>query len=347
MPTLSIVKKDFIKAGKWGGIAIGALILLIIIFRAVIFVKEIFIPSAPPPPTVAFGKLPKIFFPEGIKRNFTYKIDTITGELPTLPPSEKVFKMQENDPDILAVEKANERVASVGFNPQPQQISDFIYRYRNPSVPNQILILNTKLAEFNLTSSYLNYQNQLTGNNFSNKSQPITAAKSFLENMDFYPTDIDEEKTRVDFGILEGGIIKPTTRVADSNVATVYFYQKAKDDLPIVYPQGAYSSMRMMVGAGKLMGKILDGKFSHQNITDDSATYPIKSANQAFDELKAGKGYIATYAGSGNDIVIKDVYIGLYNEGRSQQYLTPVIVFEGSEDFVGYVPAIKGEWIDK
>jgi len=347
MPTLSIVKKDFFKAAKWGGIALGIIILLIVVIRVLIFVKEIFVPSAPPAPTVAYGKLPQIFFPDSIKGDFTYTIDTISGDLPTFPPSQKVFKMNVNEPNILAVEKASEKVSDVGFDPRPQQISDFIFRWRNPNPPQQNLVLNTKLDEFNLTSSFLNNQNLLNGRNFTNNSQPIGFATDFLKSLEFYPDDIDTERTKVEFGIVENGVIKPSTRAVNSNVATVYFFQKDKDEIPIVYPQGGNSSMRLMVGAGDLLGKILDGKFSHQNITDDSATYPIKTTQEAFEELKAEKGYIATYSGSGNEIVIKNVFIGLYSEGRFQQYLAPVIVFEGNDNFVAYVLAVKDEWINK
>jgi hypothetical protein len=42
-------------------------------------------PPPPPPPTIAFGKLPKINFSQitGLP-NFTYKLETIQGSLPTL-----------------------------------------------------------------------------------------------------------------------------------------------------------------------------------------------------------------------------------------------------------------------
>lgn len=346
MPTLSIVKTDFGKGLKWGGIIIGIIIILFIALKFLLFVKELILPSSPPPPTVTFGKLSKAYFPDGIKKDFTYEVDTITGNLPKLNPSEKVYKMEQVGPDILAVEKASKKVTGLGFSARPQQISDFVYKWSNSSPPEQNIILNIKLSEFNLSSAYQKYENDLKGENFSNKSQAINPATGFLKTLDFYPDDIDEEKTKVEFMTLDGGVIKPTTRVVNSNIANVYFFQKSRDDLPIVYPQGPNSSMKMTVGSGKLLGSILEANFSHQNILEESATYPIKTAQEAFDDLKNGKGYIASQNGDDTNILIKNVYVALYSEGRLQEYLTPVVVFEGNNGFLAYVPAIKDEWID-
>ena len=105
--------------------------------------------------------------------------------------------------------------------------------------------------------------------------------------------------------------------------------------------------MRLVVAAGSLTGKVVDGKFSYQNILDESATYPIKTAGQALEELKNGKAYIATHTNTDTKVLIKNVYLGLYSEGRLQQYLTPVIVFEGNNEFIAFVPAITDEWTNK
>ncbi len=345
MPTLSIVRTDFGKILKWGGIIIGIIIILFIVLKLLFFIKQLILPSAPPPPTVTFGKLPKPFFPEGIKKDFTFEIDTLTGDLPNFKLSEKVYKMEQRGPDILAVEHASQKVSSLGFKSRPQQISDFVYRWSNTDPPQQNIFLNIKLSEFNLSSSYLSYENDIKNEKFKDNKQPIETASNFLRNIDFYPEDIDEEKTKVEFGVLNNGTITPTTRIVTSDLATVYFFQKNKDDLPIVYPQSPNSSMRMLVGAAR-EGNVYDGKFSHQNILDESATYPIKTSQEAFEELKNGKAHIANYSGSDSNIKIKNVYLALYSEGRLQEYITPVIVFEGNDNFMAFVPAIKDDWVN-
>ncbi len=349
MPTLSIVRTDFRKILKWGGIIVGVIIILFIVLKILLFIKELIAPSPPPPPTVAFGQLPRPYFPDGIKKDFTYEIDTLTGDLPALNISERVYKMEQRGPDILAVDRASEKVSALGFNPRPQQISDFFYRWSHPDPREQNIIINIRLSEFNLSSSYLKYEEENPGKKFTEEEEPTEIASKFLRALDFYPEDIDEEKTKVEFATLSKGVVTPTTRIVNSNVATVYFFQKDKDDLPIVYPQGANSSMRMVVGPGRVgnesAGGVLDAKFSHQKILEESETYPIKTSQEAYEDLKNGEAYVATYSGPNSNVLIKKVYPALYAEAKLQEYLTPIIVFEGTDNFVAYVPAIKDEWL--
>ena len=80
--------------------------------------------------------------------------------------------------------------------------------------------------------------------------------------------------------------------------------------------------MRLLIGAGKLKREVLDANFSHQNILDESGTYPIISTEAAFDKLKNGEGFIASYSGNNTNIKIKNVYLALFYEGKLQKYLT-------------------------
>lgn len=345
MPTLSIVRTDFGKILKWGGIIISIIIILLIALKLLFLIKQMIFPSAPPPPTVTFGKLPKPYFPEGIKKDYTYEIDTLTGDLPNFKPAEKVYKMEQRGPDILAVERISQAVSYMGFNSRPQQISDFVYKWSSPKPPEQNIIMNIKLSEFNLSSSISKHEQYIKSGKFQNKSRPIVVATNFLNGLDFNTEEIDEEKTKVEFGILKDGVISPTTRMVISDIATVYFFQKNKDDLPIVYPQGPNSSMRMLVGAGD-DGKVLEGQFSYQKVLDESATYPIKTSQEAFEDLKNGKAYVASFSGTNSNVKIKNIYLALYSEGRLQEYMTPVVVFEGNDNFIAYVSGIKDDWVN-
>jgi hypothetical protein len=347
MLTLSILKTDFKKILKYIGILLVILIILFILFRVSIAIKNALFPPPPPAPTASFGVLPPISFPESIKKDFTYEIDTLPGDLPKLPNLTEVYMMEKRGPDILAVNNASNRVEQLGYNYSPQQISDFIYRWTHPNPPNQVLILDIRLNEFNITSSFLNYEQDLKERNFSSELEIISSANIYLSSLDLYPADIDPEKTKVDFSYLNQGGISQVNKVNNSNIATVHFFQKDKNEIPIVYPQAKNSSMRLTVGAGRFYGEILEASFSHQNILEESSTYPIKTAEEAFEELKNGNAFIASHSGDNTNVKIKEVYLALYSEGKLQKHLTPVIVFEGDNNFVAYVPAITDEWIDK
>ena len=105
--------------------------------------------------------------------------------------------------------------------------------------------------------------------------------------------------------------------------------------------------MNVTVAGGKEGGQIVDARFAYQAVDQENSTYPIKTATQAYEELKKGTAYIASADPGTDKISIKKVYVAYFFPGRQQYFLTPVIVFEGTNNFVAYVPAVKDEWFDK
>ena len=87
--------------------------------------------------------------------------------------------------------------------------------------------------------------------------------------------------------------------------------------------------------------------FSHQVVSQENTTYPIKNVSQAFDLLKKNKAYIAGYFGTQTEIRIKDIYLAYYLGEEKQQYLMPVYVFSGKDGFTAYVPAVSDTWMLK
>ena len=349
MPTLSVVRTDFKKLLKWGAIALAGIIALFIIFKIIMFVKNIILPPPPPKPTLLFGTLKKQEFPEGINREFTYEVDTISGDFPEFKNIANVFKMEQRGPDILAVDNASNKVVALGFNKKPEQLSDFVYKWTGPSPLNRTLTQDIRLNKFQVASSYMTQEEKLNANKFETREEAIAYAKSFLERNEMLPEDLDDEKTKVDFLILENGTIKPSSRIVTSNIATVYFFQKPIEEIPIVYPQSPNSSMRFLVGKlDSKNGVVLDANFAYQKIlTEEASTYPIKTAEEAYEDLKKGQGKVIAYNGNEKNIKIKNIYLAYYNAGQLQNYLMPVIVFEGNDGFIAYIPAIPDEWIDK
>jgi len=44
------------------------------------------------------------------------------------------------------------------------------------------------------------------------------------------------------------------------------------------------------------------------------------------------------------DIILKKMFMGYYDPGIYQQYMQPIYVFLGDDDFVVYVSAIEDSW---
>ena len=146
--------------------------------------------------------------------------------------------------------------------------------------------------------------------------------------------------------MVENNTLIPTPKISGSKIVRVSFFQKDVDGLPIYYELGITSTIDLLIGKENNELKVVDARYFHKNISQESSTYAIKSASQAFSELKDGKGYIASKDPNIVEITIKKVTLGYYIGQLEQEFLMPVVVFEGENDFVAYISAVKDEWIN-
>ncbi len=345
MPTLSRFKERVFKVGKWLGIAISTILIVVIVFKGIFFVKEALWPTPPPPPTVSFGKLDNIVFPEGIKKTLAFKIDTVSGQLPQFPDRATVFEMATYQPDLLAVEKTTEKVKTLGFSDKPTQISETVYRWQAEPPLSQSLVVNVNFPEFFLSSNFATNPAVLSAQNLPSEIEAKEIAKSFVSGLSLYPGDINEEKTVAILYSLNNGLIEEATSIANTNLISIYFFQKDIERLPIVYPD-ARSNMNLTIGGGSVRPVIVDARFFYQKVGSKKATYPIKTSREAMEEIKKGKGYVVSIDGEPSEVSIKKVYLAYFIGKQKQDHLLPVVVFEGTNNFLAYVSAVKDEWIE-
>lgn len=346
MLTLSRVKLELTTIVKWVGLFLGIILGIFLIFKLLFFVKNIVAPSPPPPPNTSFGKLPAPYFGQGIKRDFTYSINTLSGDLPVFSDRASIYKMTPSEPNLLAVKDASGKVASLGFDPNPEILSDSVYRWRGTDSLSKILIMNVNNAQFSLASNFISDPNILSANNLPTQTDAIGLAKDFLTTLNYYPSDIDESKTQTKLLKISSGVISDASSISTTQLITVDFYQKDINQIPVVYPEGKNSTMNLTVGGGENGAQVVDARFFYQSISNQSATYPIKTAEQSYSELQKGNAYVASVDPNVLNITINKVYLAYYSPGRSQDFLLPVVVFEGDNNFVAYVSAVTDEWIN-
>ena len=348
MITLSKVATETKAILKWGGIGLGAIILIWILFGLGGTLKKVFFPTPPPPPTVGFGKIESIRFPVQTEvKDLTYTVDTLTGSVPNFPDRAKIFKTKDPEANLLALQNTAKKLNSLGFSSQPIPVDGNIYKWTDTSPIQRTISFDIFSSDFTLSSSYLLDKDIVSGKNLPDPSEGIVNASGFLKNLDTYPTDLDESKTKTNlFSIVSSNII-PASSLSNAQLIQVFFFQKDLDKLPIYYSNPKESSMMFMVAGGNYQGQITQARFIHQTISSENETYPIKSGDKAFEELQKGNAYIASYQGANKNISIKKVSLGYYIEDESQPYLTPIFAFEGNDSFFAYVPAVTDEWLNK
>lgn len=338
MPTLSQTIYETKTITKWIGVLFGVIFLIFLLLA----VKNKFFPAPPPPPQVSFGKLPQPDFVQNLTgKSFSYNLDTISGNFPSFPTQVKVYKMAQDQPDLLALSKAQSIVQNVGFNNSPTKISDNVYQWKNGG---KTLTMNIIDSSFNLSTNFLSDPNRpIFG---SDSETAIKTAQNFIESMGLTPQDIDPTQTTSSLFSIKNFSLVPATSLSSAQIIGANFFQKPIDNLPTFYTRFSASPINFLVGQTGSDVQVVEANFFHQQISNTSSTYPIKSASVAFEDLKKGKAYMAV-SQSGQDISIKKISLGYYISERKQGYLLPIVVFEGDNGFAAYVPAITDEWVNK
>src|SRR3989344_3365990 len=189
---------------KISGLLILFLIFFVYTFRLGKYVKDIIFPPPPIPPSAAFGKLPKIPFPQNvIERKFTYSIETVTGELPSAPNypfKVRVHKMVEYQPGLLNLERAIEKAERIGFITHEIPLSETDFKWINSTGPLPLeLYMNTITFNFQLTSPYKNYIYLFPHGSAPNEEKAKEDTLEFLSAMQLFQSDFDFGKSKAKF----------------------------------------------------------------------------------------------------------------------------------------------------
>lgn len=351
MPTLTTVTSKTKSTLKWLSISLVYLSILLVIIRVGSAIKDRLAPTPPPPAEVTFGKLPAISFPRSaIDQKFTYSLDTITGFLPVLPPQVKVYKIAEVKPQFLALDIARQKAARAGFRSSEAKLSESWYRWLDQEYPSREITLNIFTNNFAISSPFLSDPiAPRLANSFASQNTAINRARDLLSaTTSTFPGNLDLRLTKtLYYSIREDGSLKPETLIANTQVIRVDFFQTSIDNLPIYYPNATISTINVLVANLQDRPTVIGANFNHQLISTLAHTYPIKTAAEVFLELKDQKAYIASYFGEKTNIPIKNVFLAYYMGSEKQDFLMPIVIFEGDNGFYAYVSAIKDEWINK
>ena len=250
------------------------------------------------------------------------------------------------------------------------------YEWDEPGDFQRKIIFDIVSQNYTMTSEYLSSITALRADSLKplkDTTAAVSTVQGELGSIDLFPSDIDLDKTNnadpkigyetapILYSILTGSL-KPASSLSDTQVIRVDLYQKDisytltagtsndlhkfqdfDEKLPILYPHPPYSTMNFLVASGVNQLQVVSSNFTHQTVNmdgDKPATYPIKTSEEAFNELTSGKAYIAANPGNQSQIFITNVYLAYYLGDTQQNYLMPIVVFEGSKGFYAYVSAI-------
>ncbi len=304
-----------------------------------------FFPKPPPPPTVSFGKLPELLFPsqENLPK-FSYTLELPEGELPTTPPSLPVFTMPLPRSSLVALDETRRVATRLGFTVGEESISQSIYRFRRKDVP-ATLEANIITGAFSINYNLINDPTPFSGHPPTAEAA-AAAIRSFLSSADLLPEDFTNGQISSQFLKLEGAALVTVPSLSEANFVRVDFFRQEYNELPVVTRSGTSGNVWFLVsGLTTRERQIIAGEYHYFPVDiGSSGTYPIKTAQTAWEEFNSGQGAIISPGNNKERVIIRRVYLSYYDNSEPQEFFQPVFVFEGDNDFVAYLSAVTSDY---
>lgn len=335
------VSRNIIKFGGFGVLG------LVLVYWGLGLAWMAYLKAFPPyvAPTVRFGILPKIIFSQKdiAKKDFTMELPN--DVFPKFKDQANVYVIYRSKSVIGALEEARKTAGLIGFKSSPTEVSTGVYQFAD-SATNRTLVMNVLGDSFKLNYDYLNDQSLLNPELLPNKEEAVAQAKALLSSAGKLYKDLDEGTNTISLWKIGFGELTEVKGLTDANIIRVDFFRKQLDgDRTIVSENLDKSSVSVLIsGSSEASKKIVEVNYKYVNV-DDSApsTYPIKSPEVAFNDLKSGYYWPAKDVAS-SSVVIRKVSLAYFEPITPVQFLQPVYVFEGDGGFVAYVPAVTEKY---
>jgi hypothetical protein len=345
MATLTEVSSMARTGIKFGALAIIIMALIPGTIGLIKRVYSILNPPPPPPPTVRYGKLPKLTWPEAVSSATPeYKLETISGGLPSLANTAKVYIVGINKSRLLTLDRMNNRAKVVGFVNDPVQLDERTYRYVNPTAPIDMI--------FDVISGNYSYKLDWTRDPKASMSfdipvgtSAVSEAKNFLQRLGSLPEDLESGEGKIQYLIATGSAMIPAASPYEANFTRVDLFRAEKDEAKIVTVGGNTSPVNVIMSGQTAEKRVVQANYAYSQILDDDfATYPLKPVTDAWNELTGGGGYIAKRTPE-KTIIVRQVYMAYFESNDPQKFMQPVYVFEGDQGFIAYVQAVSKEYV--
>lgn len=339
------------RAINWAILALIAYIVLRIFFSIASAVWLAVFPPKPPPPTHAFGKLPALRFPtpaSSPSAQLTFRLETIEGAVPQASDAAAVYFMPKAAANLLAITRAQDFATRLGLSSVPIQESKNLYRFEDPEFALRRLRYDIVSNNFILRYAFEQDAGLFTQRNLPLVNAAIAEARSMLQTFDLYKEDLAQGTVKESFLRLQGAQFITTTSLSAADALRISFFRSPLGDTPIVTPNPDEGPVVFVFsGSGESKKRILQFAYTYWPIDlSNSATYSLKTSDQAWQELQQGGGYVARYPTTATAAVVRNARLAYYDSYEPQTYLQPVFVFEGDEGFVAYVPAVSSEWTE-
>lgn len=338
------------KAIKYGAFFLVFLLIFRIVWGISVSLFRKVKPPAPPPPTVSFGNLPAIKFPEKKELpELSYALETIEGSLPKLESVSKVYFIPKKSATLFSLEKVKEIAKKMGFKGEPQQLSPRKVLFQTNKTPNTTLEIDIITNNFKLDYDFVSDQQILAEKKLPTDAQAVSEAKNFLTRAELLTSDLAEGTGKVSYWKLVAPNLTAAISLSEADFVRVDLFRKDINGLAVLSPNPKKSQVFFLISGSRDQAKrIVKAEYTHSPVDEGlSGTYPLKSSNTAWQELLSGGAHVANLGDNqGGKITIRKIYLAYFEPGEQQDFFQPIFVFEGDKDFYAYVPAVDPKWVE-
>ena len=327
---------------KYGGIGV---IFVVFLWMSITTGYKIYRAAHPiyVAPTQKYGVLPAMVFPDKEKTNKSFNFEFPNDATPKFSDQARVYVIYRSSSSILALENDKKTAVKFEFTDEPTEIKTGVYEFKNSSL-NKTLTMNVLEGSFKLAYPYMSDQLLLNPTKMPSKSEAIEIASSYLGIGDKLTEDLKNGEKKVSYWKIQNGSLIAANSQSEGNVARVDFYRSKLNNLEILSNNVGQASVSVLVSGSEVEDKeVLEVEYKDLNVDSESySTYPIKTAEEAIEDLKAGN-YWPVSDVTATQVTIRNMYIAYFEPVSLTNYLQPIFVFEGDNNFVAYVPAIPSK----
>lgn len=349
-PTLTQITFIGRQTVKFGSIALVSLIVGRMLWGSFSAYWRATHPTPPPPPTVGFGSLPQIDFPDqdtADKPN-NYTLQLPTGRFPDFGDRAKVFFMPTSSPSLLDDQNARQLAANLGFVFEPEQITATDYRFTKAEPLPTTLEMEIVTQRFEMTSDYLSRPELISDENLPAEAEAVGTVKSALSAASLLPSDMATVSGKVTYMRAVGSELEPAASFSDATFAVVELNRVPIDGQYQFTASDGQAPIRAVI-SGALSGRdsIVELKYHYQPLEYEQVhTYPIRTAQDAWKVVQAGEAYVVESLGQvPESAVVRRVSLGYFESDDEQMYMQPVYIFTGDDNFMALVPALDPRFL--
>lgn len=304
-------------------------------------------PAPPTPPTVGFSQLPPLLFPKQTRPAIQFRLETVSGTVPTPSDRATVYLMDITRPNLLGLERGTEMAASLGFLFEPEALTERLYRFsRTTPIPSR-LDYDIVTGNFKMRVDWFDKPDFLKEKFIPDEKQALSEVRNYLNKADLLPNDINDGENIITFLAAKAKGYKEVGSLSEADFVQIDLFRASVDEeTPNITSTKDKGVIRVILSGSRGQNeRAVQVEYDYFPINlEASETYPIKSGVAAWEELINGGGHILSSPQEGT-VTVRKAYLAYYDSFDPQNYFQPVYVFEGDGDFKAMVPAIDPVWV--